>query len=184
LDEFKNYILEGKTIPELMQIYNCSRSVITSAKKKYGLVGITPNSKKLNPASGTRVCNACGQEKELNEFYSNGKQANGKIKYKPSCKQCSNKTSTIKKNQIIAEYLYSVNREYKCEICGYNKNYAAIEFHHIKESEKVYEIGSISKSIAKDKFFEILKTEIPKCIILCANCHREWHNPNSENRGC
>lgn len=62
--------------------------------------------------------------------------------------------------------------EYKggcCEICGYNKSIAPLQFHHKNPNEKDFTIGGKSYS------FERLKTEVDKCILVCANCHLEIH---------
>ena len=62
--------------------------------------------------------------------------------------------------------------EYKggrCQICGYNKCMNALEFHHLNPQEKDFTISGGTKS------FESLKPEIDKCILVCANCHREIH---------
>jgi hypothetical protein len=57
-----------------------------------------------------------------------------------------------------------------CKFCGYNKCCGALDFHHIKEN-KDEGIASLIKNASKQK---ILK-ELEKCILLCANCHRELH---------
>ena len=61
-----------------------------------------------------------------------------------------------------------------CSICGYNKCLAALEFHHpdpsIKESKVIGSTASLEKQ----------RVEAAKCILVCANCHREIH-ANSEN---
>lgn len=59
-------------------------------------------------------------------------------------------------------------------MCGYNKNIAALEFHHINPEEKEFEIDIRHFS---NTSLEKLKKEVNKCILLCANCHRELHNP-------
>lgn len=63
----------------------------------------------------------------------------------------------------------------KCEICGYNKNIAAIEFHHLNPQEKEFQID-----IRKFANCELskLEKELNKCMIVCSNCHRELHNEN------
>lgn len=61
----------------------------------------------------------------------------------------------------------------KCEICGYDKNLAALEFHHINPDEKEFQLDMRHLSNCA---LEKLEEEISKCIILCANCHRELHN--------
>ena len=65
----------------------------------------------------------------------------------------------------------------KCEKCGYDKNIAALEFHHINPSEKLFQIDSRHLS---NTHIDKLKTEVDKCILLCANCHREIHNEQFE----
>lgn len=59
----------------------------------------------------------------------------------------------------------------KCIICNYNKCFAALEFHHINPLEKDF---SISRK-GNTRSWEKVKTELDKCILLCANCHRELH---------
>lgn len=66
----------------------------------------------------------------------------------------------------------------KCEICGYNKCIEALEFHHLNPEEKDFSISSYS-TLSIDG----LKAEVDKCILVCANCHREIHHKiNEENR--
>jgi hypothetical protein len=65
----------------------------------------------------------------------------------------------------------------KCSICGYNKNYAAIEFHHLDPSVKEFVLDS--RMLSNTTSEKILK-EIEKCIIICSNCHKELHYPHLE----
>jgi hypothetical protein len=62
----------------------------------------------------------------------------------------------------------------KCCICGYCKNYTALEFHHINAEEKEFDWRKI-RQLNWNKVI----VELKKCILLCANCHREIHNPKS-----
>lgn len=59
----------------------------------------------------------------------------------------------------------------QCQACGYNRCSWALQFHHIDESTKSFEI---SKKIARLSF-EKLVPELDKCALLCANCHAEVH---------
>lgn len=61
----------------------------------------------------------------------------------------------------------------KCSICGYDKNYAALEFHHSNPNEKEFTVSKWIYSYKNSK----IKDEVEKCILVCANCHRELHNP-------
>ena len=68
--------------------------------------------------------------------------------------------------EILVEY-----KGGKCEICGYNKCISALEFHHLDPTQKEYGIGykGYTRSIEKNK------KEADKCVLVCANCHREIH---------
>lgn len=59
-----------------------------------------------------------------------------------------------------------------CSKCGYNKNYAALDFHHLRDKEFPLD----SRNIGNRSLPSLLK-ELDKCILLCANCHREEHYP-------
>lgn len=60
----------------------------------------------------------------------------------------------------------------KCSICGYDKCIGALEFHHLDPNEKDFGISSKGYTRAWEK----VKEELDKCIIVCANCHREIHS--------
>ncbi len=58
----------------------------------------------------------------------------------------------------------------KCSKCGYNKCLSALDFHH-NQGEKEGHLSDLIKNFSKQKSLK----EIKKCILLCANCHREIH---------
>ena len=57
----------------------------------------------------------------------------------------------------------------KCRICGYDKCLSALEFHHIDPLEKDFAISDKLTS------WEAIRAELDKCVLVCANCHREIH---------
>jgi hypothetical protein len=59
-----------------------------------------------------------------------------------------------------------------CYNCGYNKNYSALHFHHIENKSFPLDSRNIGNRSLKS-----LKLELSKCVLLCANCHAEQHNP-------
>ncbi|MFA5133707.1 MAG: HNH endonuclease signature motif containing protein [Patescibacteria group bacterium] len=59
----------------------------------------------------------------------------------------------------------------KCAICGYSKCVKALDLHHISPTEK--DFGISEKGYTRS--WERVKIELDKCIMLCANCHREIH---------
>lgn len=80
------------------------------------------------------------------------------------------------KSRGLAKKIQSVKlKGGKCEKCGYSKNLSALEFHHTDPSVKDFQLDLRIFSNLSNK---LLEKEILKCILLCANCHRELHNPD------
>lgn len=57
-----------------------------------------------------------------------------------------------------------------CQICGYNRAITALDLHHLNPIDKEFDIGTIL-----NKDWELINSEIQKCILVCSNCHREIH---------
>lgn len=95
------------------------------------------------------------------------KEKKGLKSVNPNCYKSSKLRGLKRKYEIILE------KGGKCECCGYNKNIAALEFHHINPEEKDYQLDLRAFS---NYSLEHLRSEISKCKLLCANCHRELHN--------
>jgi predicted HNH restriction endonuclease len=58
-----------------------------------------------------------------------------------------------------------------CEKCGYDRCVAALEFHH-KGKDKDGDLAHMIKNGSRQKALK----EVEKCVLLCANCHREVHH--------
>ena len=56
-----------------------------------------------------------------------------------------------------------------CQICGYDRCIAALEFHHVDPSEKCFSLShrGVARSLTK------ARAEARKCVLLCASCHVE-----------
>jgi 5-methylcytosine-specific restriction endonuclease McrA len=102
------------------------------------------------------LCKVCG-ESDPKKFYG---------KMKTTCNSCHKKLIERQRVKIREEAI-----DYKggkCQHCGYDKYRGALEFHHIDPSEK--EALGLRKWNRKK-----LYKELDKCVLLCANCHREEH---------
>jgi len=99
------------------------------------------------------------------------------------CEQCQRKyiytkksghtrkicNSCVVNNRRFAQKIRMV--EYKggkCSLCGYHKCLAALGFHHLDPHTKLFTISG-NHCLSWDK----LKNELDKCILVCANCHKE-----------
>lgn len=54
-------------------------------------------------------------------------------------------------------------------VCGYSKHDAVLEFHHVHAETKSFGVssGGFSRS------WLAIRAELQKCVLVCANCHRE-----------
>jgi hypothetical protein len=59
-----------------------------------------------------------------------------------------------------------------CQICGYSRCLVALDFHHIDESTKEFELSQRGLTRSWEKII----SEAEKCLLVCANCHREIHS--------
>lgn len=121
-------------------------------------------------------CAHCGLEFEASKYNHNQrfctKRCAGKYYYEDS----SVATSNVSQKKRASEKKIRLVKELggKCHKCGYAKNYAALEFHHKNKGSKDFNIsGKHCLSYAR------LLEEAKKCILVCANCHAEIHNPQA-----
>ncbi len=126
-----------------------------------------------------KICTKCNNEKEDTEF-------NWKNKSKGTrqwaCRECHSKylkthykknpstylNSTKKTKKKLLEYIKEA-KNLPCQDCGIRYPYYVMDFDHRNSNEKKFAISQ-SKRIGS---IEKTKTEIAKCDVVCANCHRE-----------
>lgn len=77
------------------------------------------------------------------------------------------KTENSRKLKVEAVNLFGG----KCVRCGYDKCFQALDFHHLRDKEE-----HPSRLFRKYSTLEKILPELKKCILICANCHREEHN--------
>lgn len=115
-----------------------------------------------------KICPNCKINKSLTEYYFR-KTENRCQHY---CKRCANDRQMEKWVKRKIEAVKSKGG--KCSRCDYNKNYSALEFHHLDPKEKDFDWNKLQKMS-----IETIEKELKKSILLCANCHREIHHPNA-----
>lgn len=131
----------------------------------------------------TKVCTRCGEEKPIEEFALRNRFTHLRQSH---CTDCggkmrdawyqNNREEQVKAGmkrrdeykQILREYVWNYLSTHPCKECG-ETDPAALEFHHVR-GEKVKEVSNILKNGAS---LTTLLTEIEKCDVLCANCHRK-----------
>lgn len=104
-------------------------------------------------------CKTCEVEGETN-FYKSQRWY---------CKSCWNKRTA----QRTKDNVKILKKEFggKCSVCGYAKCMDALQFHHLDPNEKEFALSSRRQSN-----LDLLRKEMSKCILVCANCHAEIHS--------
>lgn len=112
---------------------------------------------------GFKTCPKCHKKLSLDLFYTRRRGEPDSY-----CIQCSNRYGRGKLRSVKQQCV-----DYKggkCELCGYSRCLAALDFHHTDPAKKKFSISQL-----RHCEFSFLKDEVDKCILLCANCHREMH---------
>ena len=121
----------------------------------------------------------------LSEFYAR-KTGHRAGQYYEKCKECTkirgrnyyhvNKErqlplALIRKHRAHMtkqNYINSI-KDVPCADCGYKFHPVAMDFDHRVHTDKIKNIGTM---MVKNWSLDRIKTEIEKCDIVCANCHR------------
>jgi hypothetical protein len=78
------------------------------------------------------------------------------------------------RRQTLRERLSEYKSKLKCSRCP-ETHPACLEFHHRDPKEKDFQLGDM---VRLGYGWETILTEIKKCEVLCANCHRKEHANN------
>ena len=183
----KNKILElrksGKSMKQIARELECAHSTVSYHCNKAGIGGDGIERKILTQEDIDKIKElysiGYSNEKLSKEFRVSKYEVR---KYTKELKKYSRFDDSLTRKQKISIMVSERRRklkdmaiEYKggkCEKCGYNKCNGALEFHHLNPQEKDFSISSTGTT----KSFDRIKKELDKCIILCANCHREIHH--------
>ncbi len=82
------------------------------------------------------------------------------------CRQCRSE-SVVRRRRKVKEALVK-GAGGRCQICGYDRCQAALEFHHVDPQTKQFGLARCGAHS-----FEKLRLEVRKCVLLCSNCHAE-----------
>lgn len=82
------------------------------------------------------------------------------------CRQCAVDAVTKRRRKVKRQLIEAAGG--CCQLCGYDRCDAALQFHHKDPTQKGFTISG-KQFIALEKALE----EIKKCVLLCANCHAE-----------
>lgn len=121
----------------------------------------------------TKICTICHKELPIEDFNWRDKKKGTR---RSECKHCHTKymqDSIAKKREFASQ----VKEQLGCAKCGETRPYV-LDFHHLDPSEKE---NTVSRLITNTSNIEKAKKEMAKCVVLCSNCHREFHYLNDLN---
>ncbi len=78
------------------------------------------------------------------------------------------KQAVVKRRRKVKEFAVE-HKGGRCQICGYNRCIWALDFHHKDSTTK--EFGIAAKGYTRS--WKAIQAEADKCVLVCANCHRE-----------
>jgi len=94
------------------------------------------------------------------------------------CKNKNHQSYTAQKSRGFQRKIQIIHKlGGKCTVCGYNKNIAALIFHHLNPQKKKFKLDVRSLS---NRNIDQINTELKKCKLLCHNCHAEIHYPQHD----
>lgn len=121
-----------------------------------------------------KYCPKCERTKPSNDFYTRGEFLSS------YCRECQRGHSNSTKRGLRARLkaiIQEAKHEKPCADCGEKHPYFAMDFDHRDPQQKSFEI---SKAGARCATEERLLTEIAKCDLVCALCHR--YRTNGQRR--
>jgi hypothetical protein len=138
----------------------------------------------------TKTCPKCKETKRVELFSRNKHKEDG---LQRTCKQCIREAGIKSYNKNKKSYLSRVSKhnksildnvnQYKanqtCQKCG-NDKYYLLDFHHIDPSIKDGDVNTIARTRGK----QALQDEIAKCVVLCKNCHSDFHHLERNYQTC
>ena len=127
----------------------------------------------------TKICTKCGEGKPLTEFALSSRNKDGRQYH---CKECGRQAGIENYNQNKDRY-YGVakkrDRELRekirklksvpCADCKQTFDPVCMDFDHLPEFKKSF---GIAHMIRRRMAWSKIETEIAKCEVVCANCHR------------
>lgn len=161
------YLNDGLSLNKISKLTGKSLSTITYWKNKYSLKSqyTTIRNKENIKYDRTRFCPKCEKDVLTENFY----QRRGKKNSSVYCKICTG-LQTLERQRKL-KFLMVEYKGGSCVRCGYKKYHGALEFHHLDPNEKDFNPSHLKKYTFDDR----VKNELDKCILVCANCHREIH---------
>jgi transposase len=158
-------VCRGASIAEIAAEVDRSKATVRHWLKQYGLQTNGPVGGPLRP--GVAKARGIGQVEPVLDCPRHGTvthvlEPRGYYR----CRQCRIEAVARRRRKVKAILVAEAGGT--CRLCGYDKCFAALEFHHLDPNTKRFGLSRRgARSIAR------LRLEAQKCVLLCSNCHAE-----------
>lgn len=132
---------------------NCPKCSITKPLSHYG-------KNKSRPDGMQRICKDCMKTVQQKSYVNNKEKHISR-----------NKTYNVSHRKQLSNMFEKYKSNHSCAKCGDTRGYI-LDFHHIDPLTKENEVSNLVYS----KGWEYALGEIEKCIMLCKNCHADFHH--------
>ena len=161
-ERLSELVAERLTTREIAVRLGLSQSTVRHWLKQYGLKTVrarrrdTRGRRGVDPDRKTMECARHG----MTEFWLESRGI-----YR--CLRCRSEAVARRRRRLKQELVVAAGG--RCAICGYDRCIGALHFHHRDGHSKAFGLSErgLTKSI------EVMRGEVAKCILLCANCHSE-----------
>lgn len=87
------------------------------------------------------------------------------------CANCHRNVHYTPPKKECRRWTLEQKREMGCNQCD-ESDPACLDFHHVTDTKE----ATVAKLLANDRSKERIRSEIERCRVLCANCHRKEHH--------
>lgn len=165
-ERLEKLVAAGMSIAEIALEVGLSKGTVRHWLHKHSLRTVNAHGRPSHPAAKAAkesarltIAQSCHRHGET-EF-----SIEGRGYYR--CCRCRSEAVTNRRRRVKAILVQEAGGG--CVVCGYDRYYGALSFHHLDLSQKRVHLSAEGKGFAIDA----LRAEAAKCVLLCANCHAE-----------
>lgn len=156
-DVLEALVAEGLTIEQIAARRQVGATTVRHWLRKHGLK--TMRASRTAPP-GAPVFRECGHH-GWTLFVPNGTDQHLR------CRRCRVEHVTRRRRKVKATLAAEMGG--RCVLCGYDRYFGALHFHHVDPSTKAFAISIDGVARSLDR----ARAEASKCVLLCGNCHAE-----------
>jgi transposase len=163
-EQLERLVVSGASIREIAEILDRSQGTIRHWIKRHQLphpAEVRREAIRAALANGSRTIHRRCKRHGETEFALVGSDR------RPRCKRC--RAEAVARRRRKVKRILVEERGGRCQLCGYDRSIAALEFHHVDPATKSF--GLAHRGITRS--LEEVRREADKCALLCGNCHAE-----------